>query len=194
MRGAVIISAPDASAPLEVSYIETTPFTELTHRGRLAWNNRLIALDLHDAHNDSHLHMTLHCPSAPASVLTGLMIGPSFHDASPQPTVTRALAIRVPSLDLEALGGRDCVFDLSEHSISAELNLTGMTIVASAELDRLFAEFFDGEGRGGFDQISGDESARLNFAIDRQLAKAAARPAGDEPPAQDCVVLPFPHK
>ena len=193
MRGALIISATDPLAPLDVSYVETTPFTVLTHHGRLAWNHRLIALDLHDEQNDSHLHLTLHGPGNPASVLAGLMIGPSFHDATPQPTGTRALAIRVPTLDLEALGGRDCVFDLAEHSISEELAHTGLTIGASAELDRLIAAFFDGGGRGGFDQISVDESARLNFALDRQLARAAARPerAGGASPAGGSVIVPF---
>jgi hypothetical protein len=126
-------------------------------------------------------------------VLSGLMIGPSFHDASPQPTTTRVLAIRVPTFDLAALGGPDCVFDPGDHSISAELARMGLQIVAPAELDRLFAAFFEGGERGGFDQVSVDQSGRLNFALDRQLAGAAAR-RDDRGHRATSIVLPFPHK
>jgi hypothetical protein len=195
MRGALTIAALDPAAPLGVSYIETTPFTELTHRGALSWNNRLIGLELRDQQKGSHVHMTLHCPSAPASTLTGLMVGPSFHDATPQPTVTRVLAIRVPTFDLAALGGPDCVFDPRDHSIAAELVLMGLAIVDPKALNRLFADFFAGGERGGFDQISVDESGRLNFALDRQLAGAAARrDAGGEDPARGSAILPFPQR
>jgi hypothetical protein len=190
MRGALTIAAPDPAAALEVSYIETTPFTQLTHRGALSWNNRLIGLELRDQQKGSHLHMTLHCPSAPASTLTGLMVGPSFHDATPQPTVTRVLAIRVPTFDLAALGGPDCVFDPRDHSIAAELVLMGLGVVDPKALNRLFADFFAGGERSGFDQISVDESARVNFALDLQLAGVAAR----RDAASEGVVLPFQHK
>jgi hypothetical protein len=195
MRGALTIAAPGPAAPLDVSYVETTPFTELSHRGRLSWSNRLVGLDLHDEQKGSHVHMTLYCPSPPASVLTGLMMSPSFHDPTPQPTVSRVAAIRVPTVDLEALGGRDCVFDPGEHSISAELALMGMRIYPSADLDRLLTDFLQDSDGGGFDQVSVDQSARLNFAVDRQLAAAAAKQgkAGAVPAARP-VVLPFRHK
>jgi hypothetical protein len=121
------------------------------------------------------------------------MMGPSFHDATPQPTVTRIMGVRVPSFDLAALGGPDCVFDPGDHSISAELALMGLAIAPSAELDRLFAVFFEGGERGGFDQVSVDQSGRLNFALDRQLAGAAAR-RDDRGHRATSIVLPFPHK
>lgn len=194
VRGVLIISGSGANARLKVRYIETTPFTELIHCGHFTQGNRLVTLDLHDDRSDSHVHLNLHAPSAPASVLAGLVTGSSFHDASPQPTVSRFLAIRVPAMDLSALGGRDCVFEENDHSISAELIRSGLPIVDAAKFDQLILDFLGDDNRGGFDQISVGASARLNFALDLDLANARAQSARDSGIlADNMVVLPL-HK
>ncbi|WP_340110132.1 hypothetical protein [Pikeienuella sp. HZG-20] len=192
VRGILIIGPSSGASRIKARYTETTPFTELIHRGRVSPMNGLITLDLHDDRHDSHVHLILHAPRTPASVLAGLMAGLSFHDASPRPSVTRFLAIRAPGIDLSALGGRECVFDEADHSIAEELIRSGLPIVDAVKFDRIVFDFLAGEGQGGFDHIPVDASARLNFALDLELANAEAQSARkDARSADSAVVLPL---
>ena len=183
IRAGLVIGAPGrasgrasgrADQP-SASYAEILPTGRLQLEGTVAVDKRTLRIEVSDATQVSqYVAFTLFPPSPPVSVLAGLMFGTTLIGPDAQPSVTRAVLIRLPgpSAWLE----QEDAYLPAGASIARDLQALGLPVGEPEAVDRLLDGFMSGDGRDGIDQVSGAACRELLELFDRNWLTRGSGP------------------
>lgn len=152
VRGELSIGASGRSDRLSARYAEVLPTGRMQLDGTAVVDKRVLRIEVCDPTRISqYVAFSLFPPSPPVSVLGGLMFGTTLIGPDAQPSVTRAVLVRLP-----AAGARLRTLDAylpAGASLAEDLEALGLPIHEPAAVDRSLAELLNGGGRDGIDQV-----------------------------------------
>jgi hypothetical protein len=165
IRGDLAIGAGGGTRRVVACYTEHLPTGPLRVEGPVTMAERAMHFDLR-ASGGAHLMFCLFPPTAPSSLLAGLMCGATVIGPDAQPSVTRIAMVRLPESILDA----SCVDAYLQDggSIVADLARRGMNLSDPEPLETGLAAFLRGGTGGGFDQIQVGSFKLLVEQFDRQ--------------------------
>ncbi|MFO1037637.1 MAG: hypothetical protein U1E45_12380 [Geminicoccaceae bacterium] len=163
IRGLLTIRAA-AGGRLQGCYEEGLPTGPLRAEGEVTIAPRAMHLDLRGS-NGVHFVHCLFPPSAPCSVLGGLMMGSTVIGPEGEPSATRIVMIRINAEDLPWAVGESYL--VAGASIAAELVRLGFLLEDPEQIDRALAVFLQSGSGGGFDQIPADTFRALVGLFDQ---------------------------
>ena len=150
IRGVLTIQQ-EAGRGLVGTYTEMLPNGETTAEGPVLRMERTLHLDLRRAADGIQLLFCLFPPSAPATVLGGLMCGAPILGPLSPPSVTRIVMLRLP-------GPARVVDDRSAYlppggSVAADLVELGLLVNEPKPADQAIRSFLSPSEATGFDQV-----------------------------------------
>ncbi|WP_027132413.1 hypothetical protein [Geminicoccus roseus] len=132
-------------------YVEDLPTGTLNVQGSVTDIRHALHLDLRDPNGHAHFMYCLFPPSAPVSVLGGLMCGTTILGPEPCPSVTRILMIRLPVAQARPPEGE--AYLPAGGSIARDLARMGVQLDDPEPADRQLAGFLGSRTAMGMDQV-----------------------------------------
>jgi hypothetical protein len=160
--------------------------------GAIVVDKRGLRVEVSDAGNSQYINFSLFPPSPPVSMLGGLMFGTPVIGPDVEPSMSRAVLIRLP-----AAGGRlrsEEAYLPEGSSIARDLTTLGLPIEEPAAIDRWLAMFLNSGGSDGFHQVTAEEYRALLDLFDRNWLMRGQDSGRGSHSAKDCgsTVRPFP--
>ena len=167
IRGVCKIEAKGGGLPGAVAtYEELLPTGRLLMEGPIAIAKRGMYLSLQEPGGDNQFFYCFFPPSPPVSVLGGYMTGATIIGPEPQPSVTRIVLIRLPTIteQLKVWGG----YLPPTCSIADDLAALDLKLDDGKAADTHIKQFLTGTGCKGIDQISTADFRALLEIFDRR--------------------------
>ena len=165
IRGELTVTSSSTPSRMHATYTEVLPTGLLELKGALNMGKRATQGSVgDDSSGVPTLSFCLFPASPPASVLGGLMFGTTLIGPDAQPSVTRIVMVRLPTVTPWLRSSS--AYLPAQGSIAEDLSQLGLRVQGSAEADRLLAEFLT-VGVGGFDQVSQPAYRALTDLFDR---------------------------
>jgi hypothetical protein len=167
IRGVCKIEAKGGGLPGAVAtYEELLPTGRLLMEGPIAIAKRGMYLSLQEPGGDNQFLYCFFPPSPPVSVLGGHMTGATIIGPEPQPSVTRIVLIRLPTIteQLKVWGG----YLPLTCSIADDLAALDLKLDDGKAADTHIKQFLTGTGCKGIDQISTADFRALLEIFDRR--------------------------
>jgi len=167
VRGELTIAtAAGRSDRVSARYVEVLPTGRLQLDGVIAVDKRTLRIEVCDATRTAqYVNFSLFLPSPPVSVLGGLMFGTTLIGPDAQPSVTRAVVIRLASANARLRS--DEAYLAPGVSLSGDLEALGLPIDDPVAVDDCLASFLGGSGRDGIDQVPAAAYRELIDLFDR---------------------------
>lgn len=174
VRGELSVADSGRSDRVSASYAEILPTGRMQLDGWIAVYERALRVEVCDATRSSQfVSFALFPPSPPVSVLGGLMFGTTLIGPDSQPSVSRAVLIRLPAVSTHLLSEK--AYLPADVSISEDLATLGLLVEEHAAVDRCLATFLGGGGRDGIDQVPASDYRALVDRFDRIWLMRGAR-------------------
>lgn len=166
IRGALTIGTAGRSDRPQAVYAEVLPTGPMRLDGTVALDKRTMRIEVFDATRISqYLVFSLIPPTPPVSVLGGLMFGTTLIGPDAQPSVSRAVFVRLPTAS--AFLESEEAYLPAAASLADDLSLLGLPVSEPAAVDRCLARFLNDGGSGGVDQVPASAYRELVELFDR---------------------------
>lgn len=172
IRGSLRIE-PARGSRLAATYGEAIAGGVLQLHGVVLLLGRTLHIDVRDEGSQTPLYFSLFLPAPPASVLTGLMSGPTIVGPEPEPSVTRIAIVRVPETAMTQLDRTNRYLEPAAEAIADDLRQLGLDFPALEGGVGALLRSLTGGRAGGFDQAPAAAQAQLIELFDRAYLPAA---------------------